>query len=108
VLKPEGVLVLTCGTANAPSLWPMLLLLKVLNRTIRIHTSNGAHWKTERYTTIRLRKFLMSAGFQIEKQIGYFFYIPFLKRERFIPLMVRLGEFLPMFSSYVFFIARKT
>lgn len=106
VLKPEGVLVLTCGTANAPSLWPMLLLLKMLNRTIRIHTSNGAYWKTERYTTLKLRKILMSAGFRIEKQIGYFFYIPFLKRERFIPLMIKLGEFLPMFSSYVFFFAR--
>lgn len=106
VLKPEGVLVLTCGTANAPSLWPMLLLLKMLNCTIRIHTSNGAYWETERYTTLRLRKFLKSAGFRIEKQIGYFFYIPILKRERFIPLMIKFGEFLPMFSSYVFFFAR--
>lgn len=106
VLKPHGVLVLTCGTANAPSLWPMLLLLKVLNRTIRIHTTNGAHWKTERYTTSKLRKFLKSAGFRIERQIGYFFLIPLLKKERFIPLMIKLGAFLPMFSSYVFFFAR--
>jgi ubiquinone/menaquinone biosynthesis C-methylase UbiE len=106
VLKPHGVLVLTCGTANAPSLWPMLLVLKVLNRTIRIHTTNGAHWKTERYTTLKLRKLLKSAGFRIERQIGYFFHIPLLKKERFIPLMIKLGVFLPMFSSYVFFFAR--
>jgi len=108
VLKTDGCLVLACGTANAPSLWLMLLLLKILNRTIRIHTSDGAHWKTERYTMAQLRRFLELAGFNIENEIGYFFKIPLLTQKRFIPLMVRIGELLPMFSSYAFFFARKT
>ena len=106
VLKTDGCLVLACGTANAPSLWLMLLLLKILNRTIRIRTADGAHWKTERYTMAQLKRFLELAGFGIEKEIGYFFKIPLLTQKRFVPLMVRIGELLPMFSSYAFFFAR--
>ena len=54
----------------------------------------------------QLNGFLELAGFNIEKEIGYFFKIPLLTQKRFIPLMVRLGKLLPMFSSYAFFFAR--